>query len=132
MDGIDMMRLMGVLRRALREMKANSCRVRLSTYRIMVVLASVDGPLSAYAVARRCGFPLESGRVLLHLAQVSGMVERVRTDDGVVWRLSTAGGEELGRLVGVALAQDEEEARSVLPCPAPAPVRRVARRGGRR
>lgn len=131
MDGIDMMRLMGVLRRALREMKANSCRVRLSTYRIMVVLASVDGPLSAYAVARRCGFPLESGRVLLHLAQVSGMVERVRTDDGVVWRLSAAGGEELGRLVGVALAQDEEEARSVLPCPAPVPVRRVSRRGRR-
>lgn len=131
MNDNDMTRLLGVLRRAMREMKANSNRVRLSTYRIMVVLATEDGPLSAYAVARRAGFPLESGRVLLHVAQQGGMVERCRTEDGVVWRLSGEGAAELARLTAVALAQDEDAARGVLPCREHGRGRRGSGRGRR-
>lgn len=89
-----------VLCRALQVLNADSRRLPMSVYRVMVALGEAGEAVGAYAVARRAGFLLEHGRVKLHEAKRLGVVMNVHVEgQGVLWMLTDKGRKELERVL---------------------------------
>lgn len=95
-------RRLAALRAAMLALRGGGRCLPLSVYRVMVALADAGEPCSAFAVARRAGFLMETGRVKLHEARGFGVVDKERVPGvGVVWSLTDEGRDELDRVLAV-------------------------------